>query len=204
MRITGKAGLKVGLQKPGYPPSGQTDLFPLASQPSWSWNNSGIHLLFQIFKCYQPLECSVIRTAHVSYLGPYNFQDYSLFPVSLHFGQWLPGETWIPEGYLSTSFPSLSYLSFPASSLVNQGSLRGHGVSLISDLTLLAWLSDQMTSVLGTCSPVYSDNPPLERAAAFLLPIDSSEASHQVALTLPTRPAACLFSAIRECHYSFK
>lgn len=200
----GKAGLKVGLQKPGYLPSGHTDLFPLASQPSWSWNNSGIQLLFQIFKCYQPLECSAIPTAHVSYLGPYNFQDYSLFPVSLHFRQWLPDETWVPEGYLSTSFPSLNCLSFLASCLVDQACLHGHGVSLISDLTLLAWLSDQVTSVLGSYGPVYSDNPPQERAAAFLLPIDSRQASLQVALTLPTRPAACLFSAIRECHHSFK
>lgn len=116
MRIKGKVGVNVDLQKLPSLLAGQIySLWPVS--PPGLGTNSGIQLLFQVFKCYQPLECSVIPTAHVSYLMPYNFQDYSLFPISIHFGQWVLGATWIPQGCLGTWIPSLTCLSFLPSCL---------------------------------------------------------------------------------------
>lgn len=142
----------------------------------------------------------MIPATHASYLVPADFQDYSLFTIRLHVGRRLPGEAGIPEGSLCTSGPFPYLLVFAGQlSLVDRSFLHECGFSfLFLDLTLVACLSDQVTSFWSTCVTV------------LLLPVDSSQASHQVVLTPPhphpplTSPTVCLFSAIGECHYSLK
>lgn len=139
---------------------------------------------------------NVISATHASYLVPDDFQDYSLFTLRLPVGQRLPGEAGIPEGSLG---PSLACSSLLASYLSLTLSAR-------------AWF---LIFTLGSHPPGLSLRPgglfleylPL-CVAVLLLPVDSSQASHQVVLmpppTPPTSPPVCLFSAIGECHYSLK
>lgn len=62
---------------------------------------------------------------------------------------------------------------------------------------------DQVALSLSTQSPVCPDYPPQERAAALLLPADSSQASRQVAPTLLTSLTVCLFSIVKKCNSYF-
>lgn len=104
-----------------------------------------------------------------------------------------------------TLIPFLTCLSFLVRCLwVDLSCLHVHGfLCLILGLTLLARPQTRWHLSWAPEAPLCSDHSPQDRAAAFLLPVDSSQARQRVAHTLLTSPTICLLSIVDKCDYYF-